>query len=325
MAQTPECIAYLNAKQNYVERLNTVIATQSNILDVLKNNNFDRADKSISKSVVRALSESSKNLERVFFSDRIDDAGRTDIVNAIFLHPNRDTYDTYVRTSDSEFLLIRKYDLPFIRDFLKMDLIRSGNVGKHGFEALTKQNESLFNEILEIDGDKFVLHSGVKPGGFGGDRAQHCPLIVSLIRLMDQHHIPFDSRRPVVQHCIKQHETEFDFATVSDGDDVEYVTRLEDDDEASSAAPPSAASSRVASRVAPSAAPSPEDQLFIAAQATHPNILALNKIGDTSTLITQPRGLGGRRTKKHKLSKRMTRRTRRIRRTRRKRNSLRKH
>lgn len=313
MAQTPQCIAYLNAKKNYVDRLNTVIATQSNILDDMMNNNFDRADKSISKSVVRALSESSNNLKRVFFSDRIDDAGRTDIVNAI-LHP-----------IGFKFLLIRKYDLPFIRDFLKMDLIRSGNVGKHGFEGLV--DSKLFDDILEIIEDKFVLHSGIKPGGFGGDRAQHCPLIVSLIRLMDQHHIPFDSRRPVVQHCIKQHkqqekqyETEFDFATVSD-EDVEYVSRLHDDDEerpvssmASNGFPlarPSAAR--------PSAAPSPEDQLFIAAQATHPNILALNKIGDTSTLITQSRGLGGRRTKKHKLSKRMTRRKRRTRK------SLRKH
>ena len=233
MSKSSQCIAYLNAKKHYVERLNTVIATQPSLWDDIMKNNFDQVDKPISKSLIRELSESSKNLEQFFFSDMINDSGRRDIVNAIFLHPNR---DTYVRTSDFEFLLIRKYDLPFIHDFLKMELI--DRLGDSGFEGL--RNSELFNEILKIEKDKdvFVLHSGVKQvfGIFSKDRAQqHCPLILSLVRLMTRHHIPFDSSRPEVQKCTRaQHESEFDFSTVpvptDDGDDAVRVSKINEEE-----------------------------------------------------------------------------------------------
>jgi hypothetical protein len=248
------CERYLDAKKTYVEQLNMVIAKNTDLCnDIMNKNKFDRADKSINNIIVRALSESSKNLERVFWADRrIDHHDRMKIANEILLpSDDRDAYIVKPPPSSGgfPFLLIRNYDLPFIRYYLRMALRWSG-------KAYTLVTSDVFNEILEIDGDKFVLHSGVRLGipkfktlfekvkkseeesseeeGFGkGDRAQHCPLIVSLIRLMDQHHIPYDSNRPVVQHCLHQQETEVDFATVpvSNDDDTELLTLIDDVDE----------------------------------------------------------------------------------------------
>jgi hypothetical protein len=222
MSNSPQCVAYLNAKKEYVQQLNYNLAFNQRLHNDVMQNNFDQIDKSIDNNVIRKWSESSENLKQFFFSGMIDDLGRKDIVNAI-LHPS--SYDTYVRR---DFLLIRKYDLPFIRDFLKMELI--DRVGDRGFEGL--RNSELFNEILEIKGDKFVLHSGVEQflGFFSKDRAQqHCSLIFSLLKLMTHHHIPFDSSRPEVQRCIKQQEqqeTESKIKTEDhhdDDDGTDYV------------------------------------------------------------------------------------------------------
>lgn len=227
MAQTPECIAYLNAKKNYVGRLNTVIATQPNLWDDMIQNNFDSVNKHISRGLIHALAETSKNLEQLFFSG-ISETDRINIASKILQPTN---HDAYVRTSGFEFLLIRKYDLPFIREFLRLTLIRTGHLNRPGFDGL--KNRDLFDKILTIgdkpligeikDKDKFVLHSGVVVGK--GRRAQHCPLIVSLVRLMIEYNIPFDSRRPVVQHCLHQQETatEVDFETVPDDDEYSNV------------------------------------------------------------------------------------------------------
>ena len=217
MSDSAQCIAYLNAKEKYVTELNYHLSFNQYLRNDVMQNNFDQIDKYIDNNVIRKWSESSENLKQFFFSGMIDDIGRTNIVNAIFLHPPS---NTYVRTFN--LLLIRKYDLPFISDFLKMKLI--DRLGDSGFEGL--RNSELFNEILKIEKDKdvFVLHSGVKQvfGIFSKDRAQqHCPLILSLVRLMTRHHIPFDSSRPEVQHCIKQQETEFNFET--EDDDTDYV------------------------------------------------------------------------------------------------------
>jgi len=349
MSDSAECIAYLDAKKEYVKQLNSQLIKTYNkqYFQYVGQNNFDQIDKLIDNNVIRKWSDSSENLKQFFFSDRIDDSGRKDIVNAI-LHPPH-PYDRYlyVRTSEFEFLLIRKYDLPFIHDFLKMELIHD-----RGFEGL--RNSELFNEILEIKGDKFMLHSGVKRvkqvlGFFSKARGQqHCPLIVSLIRLMDQHHIPFDSSRPEVRRCITQQEhqqeTEFKYVTevTKDNADTVNVSRaqylIDPDNIVStpptlksaalrSVAPSSAAlrsaapSSAAPSSAAPSsAAPSPpQDQLFIAAQNANPNLVSLNKIGNETI------ELEGGRTKKRKLSNRMKKRVTRNRKQKKTRKSLRKH
>jgi hypothetical protein len=337
MSNSPQCVAYLNAKKEYVKQLNYKLASQPNLWNDVMQNNFDQIDKLIDNNVIREWSDSSENLKQFFFSDRIDDSGRKDIVNAI-LHPPH-PYDRYlyVRTSEFEFLLIRKYDLPFIHDFLKMELI--DRAGDRGFEGL--RNSELFNEILEIKGDKFVLHSGVKRvkqvlGFFSKARGQqHCPLIVSLIRLMDQHHIPFDSSRPEVRRCITQQETEFKYVTeVTEDNDMVNVSReqylIDPDNIVSttptlksaalrSVAPSSVAPSSALSAALRSAAAPPHEQVFNTARFANPNLVSLNKIGKETIEIVE-----GGRTKQRKISKRVAR-TRKTRRTRRTRKSLRKH
>jgi hypothetical protein len=336
------CERYLDAKKKYVEQLNIVIVNPSNTdlcNDIMNKNKFDRADKSINNSIVRALSESSKNLERVFWADRrFDHNDRMKIANEILLPSDRDAYIVKPPPSSGfPFLLIRNYDLPFIRYYLRMALRWSG-------KAYTLVTSDVFNEILEIDGDKFVLHSGVSFGD-KGDRAQHCPLIVSLIRLMDQHHIPYDSNRPVVQHCLHQQETEVDFATVpvSDDDDTEFLTSIDDVDEDGGFV-------HVPSNTSLSAAPPlPKDWRHTFDPVTKTPLWVNDRSG---TVMYEPpptegatdiedvpsvvkaqvsldtawpnREWGGRRTKNRKLSKRVAR-IRRTRRTRRTRKSLRKH
>jgi hypothetical protein len=304
MSNSPQCVAYLNAKKEYVQQLNYKLAFNQHLHNDVMQNNFDQIDKSIDNNVIRKWSESSENLKQFFFSGMIDDLGRKDIVNAI-LHPS--SYDTYVRRT---FLLIRKYDLPFIRDFLKMELI--DRVGDRGFEGL--RNSELFNKILEIDGDKFVLHSGVEQFFGKGDRSQHCPLIVSLVRLMTQYHIPYDSRRPEVQKCIQQ-ETEVDLETVSDGD-IEVLTYPED---GGFVPVPSNTSLSAALSEAP-------DWRYTLHPVTKAPLWVHDRSGKMMyepppTKVATRKG-GGRRTKKCKLSKRMKKRVTRNRKTRK---SLRKH
>ena len=354
---------YLGAKKKYVERLNTVIQSNPTLWRDMIENNFDQADIHIHDHFKTKLSESSKSLEQLFFSSHINDDVRITIAKLILLPSDRDR-DAYTvkpppkTIGNFEFLLIRKYDLPFIREFLRLTLIITGHLNRPGFDGL--KNRDLFNEILTIgdkpliggikDKDKFVLHSGVSFGK--GRRDQHCPLIISLEKLMIEYNIPFDSRRPVVQHCLHQQETatEVDFETVPD-DGYENVVPMRSTRIVHNPPPPAivvdvdpivvdvdnddvltpvgrVASSSVASSSAasPSVASSPQDQSFIAAQAAHPNLSALNVIGGPPTSIIQdPLGFGGRRTKKRKLSKRMKKRVTRNRKQKKTRKSLRNH
>jgi hypothetical protein len=213
------CREYLDAKKIYVERLNNVIISNPNLWDDVMIKNFDRADKLIDNNVILEWSESSTFLERAFFYDSTTATERIKIAKLIlfpsksFLFPDGDDRDSYLvnppPNKTGNFLLIRKYDLPFIRDFLRLIIINTGHLylKEPGFEGLG--NSKLFNKILEIKGDKFVLHSGVDFGFLSKARAQqHCPLIVSLIELMQREpSIPFDSNfLPEVRRCIDKHE-----------------------------------------------------------------------------------------------------------------------
>ena len=355
---------YLGAKKKYVERLNTVIQSNPTLWRDMIENNFDQADIHIHDHFKTKLSESSKSLEQLFFSSHIDDDERIRIAELILSPSDRNAYTVKPppeTIGNFEFLLIRKYDLPFIREFLRLTLIITGHLNRPGFDGL--KNRDLFDKILTIgdkpliggikDKDKFVLHSGVSFGK--GRRDQHCPLIISLEKLMIEYNIPFDSRRPVVQHCLHQQETatEVDFET--DPDDNGYanvvpmrstrhnpppiVVNVENDvendveeyDESRRQPNDAHFASGIPLRAsaalsAPSVASSPQDQSFIAAQAAHPNLSALNVIGGPPTSIIQdPLGFGGRRTKKRKLSKRMKKRVTRNRKQKKTRKSLRNH
>jgi hypothetical protein len=299
---------YLTTKKDYVSLLNTAITTQPNLWNDVIENNFDRADKSMGQGIiVRQLSESSKNLEEVYFK-WADDTKRRNIAMTILSPSDPDNYlvKPPLTSSSESFLLIRKYDLPFIRDFLKMEIINKGIDDARGFTALN--SSELFNKILKIEGDKFVLHSGVDQffgKVFGkGDRAQHCPLIVSLIQLMTLYHIPFDSSRPEVQKCQEreqQKETEFEYATVPVDDDTVFVHVPSDT----------------------SAPPLPKGWRYTLDPVTGTPIWVENSSGTVRYNPPPPNGNGGRRTKKCKLSNRMKKK--RVTRNRKTRKSLRKH
>ena len=318
---------YLTTKKQYVSLLNTAITTQPNLWNDVIENNFDRADKSMGQGIVRQLSESSKNLEEVYFKWADDDTKRRNIAMTILSPSDPDNYlvNPPLTSSSKSFLLIRKYDLPFIRDFLKMEIINKGIDDARGFTALN--SSELFNKILEIDGDKFVLHSGVEQVFGKGPRNQHCPLIVSLILLMTQNHIPYDSRRPEVQKCIQQEQkciqqkTKVDLKTVQVDDDTELVSKP--DDVVPSAAPSSAAPSSAANRrqslLTRRAPLLPEGWRYTLDPVTGTPIWVENSSG---TVRYNPPPNGGRRTKNRKISKRMKKRVTRNRKTRK---SLRKH
>jgi hypothetical protein len=169
-------IPYLNVKKRYVRDLNAFISPSPALQHDVNHNVFGRVDQLLPPN---ELSEASKTLEQLFFSDEIDDEARRNIAIDI-LYPNE--RDEYMTPNDA--VLIRKFDLPFIRRFLLMEIART-HVGKSGFEGLA--DTGLFNKILEIEDDVFVLHSGVTVGKFN----RHCPLIMELITLMNRHKIPF--------------------------------------------------------------------------------------------------------------------------------------
>ena len=219
---------YLDAKKEYVDRLNNVIESNPTLWSDMIKNNFDQADTRIQDYYKTKLSESSKSLEQLFFSSHIDDDERVRIAELILSPSDRNAYIVKPPTTtigNFAFLLIRKYDLPFIREFLRICLIIDGKVSALGFDGV--ENRGLFDKILTIgdkplfgkikDKDKFVLHSGVS----FGRRDQHCPLIVSLERLMTQYHIPYDSSRPEVQHCLWQNELQTQPET--------FTTKVDDD------------------------------------------------------------------------------------------------
>ena len=300
---------YLTKKKHYVSLLNTAITTQPNLWNDVIENNFKQVDKQMSMGIISELSTSSKNLEEVYFK-WADDTKRRNIATTILSPSDPANYRVTppLTSSSKSFLLIRKYDLPFIRDFLKMEIIKKG-IDDRGFTALN--SSELFNKILEINGDKFLLHSGVSL--IGGDRSQHCPLIVSLVRLMIEYKIPFDSRRPEVQKCIQQETaTEVDLETDPDGD-VEVLTYPDD---GGFVHVPSNTSLSAALSEAP-------DWRY----TLHPVTNTPLWVHSSGTVMYDPtkvatREGGGRRTKKCKLSKRMKKRVTRNRKTRK---SLRKH
>lgn len=107
-----------------------------------------------------------------------------------------------------------KLNLPDTRRSLKMEIAQV-HVGKSGFEGLA--DDELFNKILQIKNDKFVLHSGVRFPPY--DR--HCPLIMELIHLMSTRGIPFNTS-PIIENCERKHQEDrsFNFSSVDLPDGV---------------------------------------------------------------------------------------------------------
>lgn len=177
---------YLNVKKLYVKDLNTFISPSPALQHDVNHNVFGRVDQLLPPN---ELFEASKTLEQLFFSDGLDEEDRRNIAIHI-LYPNE--RNEYMTPNDA--VLIRKFDLPFIRHFLRMEIARV-HVGSSGFKGLA--DTSLFNEILRIENDVFVLHSGVT-GAFKFNR--HCPLIMELITWMNRHKIPFHASK-IIELC----------------------------------------------------------------------------------------------------------------------------